>query len=148
MTFGEKGAQGARVHELEDVNAILDVFQKHGHIEVRTFFVPFFAFSSPISPLCILGLFKARANNNLHRWTQLGPILLELLRNSSERLLSSLPEHSCHSTSVYLDWLAETRSDCRDETLPRGPYQAYSGSKYLILLPWIRNRTHIAPLHV
>jgi len=36
MTFGEKGTQGARVHEVEDVGAILDVFQKHGHDEVDT----------------------------------------------------------------------------------------------------------------
>ena len=28
-------AIGARVHELEDVKAILDIFQKHGHYEVR-----------------------------------------------------------------------------------------------------------------
>ena len=34
MTFGERGTQGARVHELDGVNAILDVFQKHGHLEV------------------------------------------------------------------------------------------------------------------
>ncbi len=58
MTFGEQGKEGlpsrhrpyradliytdtylcglgARVHELKDVNAILDGFQKHGHYEVR-----------------------------------------------------------------------------------------------------------------
>ncbi|KAM5536571.1 hypothetical protein V8D89_009666 [Ganoderma adspersum] len=34
MTFGEQGKEGARVHDLKDVNAILDVFQKHGHFEV------------------------------------------------------------------------------------------------------------------
>lgn len=34
MTFGAPGKEGARVHDLKDVNAILDVFQKHGHTEV------------------------------------------------------------------------------------------------------------------
>lgn len=34
MTFGEAGKEGARVSNLEDVAAILDVFQKHGHTEV------------------------------------------------------------------------------------------------------------------
>ena len=34
MTFGEAGKEGARVSNLEDVAAILDVFQKHGHAEV------------------------------------------------------------------------------------------------------------------
>lgn len=34
MTFGEAGKQGARVHDLKDVEAILDVFQAHGHYEV------------------------------------------------------------------------------------------------------------------
>ncbi|ETW77434.1 hypothetical protein HETIRDRAFT_37198 [Heterobasidion irregulare TC 32-1] len=36
MTFGAPGTEGARVHDLKDVEAILDVFQKHGHIEVDT----------------------------------------------------------------------------------------------------------------
>jgi len=36
MTFGERGSQGARVYDLDGVNAILDVFQKHGHVEVDT----------------------------------------------------------------------------------------------------------------
>ncbi|EJD00802.1 Aldo/keto reductase [Fomitiporia mediterranea MF3/22] len=36
MTFGEAGKEGARVHDLKDVEAILDVFQKHGHYEVDT----------------------------------------------------------------------------------------------------------------
>lgn len=35
MTFGEPGTEGSRVHDLKDVEAILDVFQKHGHDEVR-----------------------------------------------------------------------------------------------------------------
>jgi hypothetical protein len=35
MTFGEEGKDPARVHKLEDVKAILDVFQAHGHNEVR-----------------------------------------------------------------------------------------------------------------
>jgi len=36
MTFGEEGKEGARVHSLQEVEAILDVFQKHGHEEVDT----------------------------------------------------------------------------------------------------------------
>ncbi|TBU24880.1 Aldo/keto reductase [Dichomitus squalens] len=38
MTFGEEGKDGARVHDLNDVKAILDIFQKHGHYEVDTAF--------------------------------------------------------------------------------------------------------------
>ncbi|KAI0702745.1 Aldo/keto reductase [Earliella scabrosa] len=34
MTFGEPGKEGARVHDLKDVQAILDVFQAHGHYEI------------------------------------------------------------------------------------------------------------------
>ncbi|KAJ7087330.1 Aldo/keto reductase [Mycena belliarum] len=36
MTFGEEGKDGARVHDLKDVEAILDVFLKHGHRELDT----------------------------------------------------------------------------------------------------------------
>ncbi|KAI0920258.1 hypothetical protein AcW1_002052 [Taiwanofungus camphoratus] len=36
MTFGEAGKEGARVHDLKDVEAILDVFQAHGHSEIDT----------------------------------------------------------------------------------------------------------------
>ncbi|EPQ51525.1 Aldo/keto reductase [Gloeophyllum trabeum ATCC 11539] len=36
MTFGEPGRDGARVTDLEDCAAILDVFQSHGHYEVDT----------------------------------------------------------------------------------------------------------------
>ncbi|KAJ7286405.1 Aldo/keto reductase [Mycena rebaudengoi] len=36
MTFGAPGKIQARVHELKDVEAILDVFVKHGHREVDT----------------------------------------------------------------------------------------------------------------
>jgi aflatoxin B1 aldehyde reductase len=36
MTFGKPGAPGARVHTVPDVAAILDVLQKHGHVEVDT----------------------------------------------------------------------------------------------------------------
>lgn len=36
MTFGTAGAEQARVHELSDCAAILDVFQKHGHNEIDT----------------------------------------------------------------------------------------------------------------
>ena len=32
---------GARVHDLKDVEAILDVFQAHGHYEVRMCVDPF-----------------------------------------------------------------------------------------------------------
>ncbi|KAJ7087316.1 Aldo/keto reductase [Mycena belliarum] len=36
MTFGEAGTDGARVSQLKDIEAILDVFLKHGHREVDT----------------------------------------------------------------------------------------------------------------
>nr|GAT49112.1 aldo-keto reductase [Mycena chlorophos] len=36
MTFGEAGTDGARVTELKDMEAILDVFLSHGHREVDT----------------------------------------------------------------------------------------------------------------
>ncbi|KAI0669008.1 Aldo/keto reductase [Trametes maxima] len=36
MTFGEPDKEGARVHNLKDVEAILDVFQAHGHYEIDT----------------------------------------------------------------------------------------------------------------
>ncbi|KAF7440760.1 hypothetical protein PC9H_001108 [Pleurotus ostreatus] len=36
MTFGAEGQEGARVHDIKDVEAILDVFQAHGHTEVDT----------------------------------------------------------------------------------------------------------------
>ncbi|EMD32818.1 hypothetical protein CERSUDRAFT_118513 [Gelatoporia subvermispora B] len=36
MTFGESGKDGARVHDIKDVEAILDVFQAHGHYEIDT----------------------------------------------------------------------------------------------------------------
>lgn len=36
MTFGEAGKEGARVHDLKDVEKILDAFQAHGHTEVDT----------------------------------------------------------------------------------------------------------------
>ncbi|KAG6866093.1 hypothetical protein C0991_008845 [Blastosporella zonata] len=35
MTFGSEGTSGARVHDIKDVEAILDVFRSHGHTEVR-----------------------------------------------------------------------------------------------------------------
>ena len=35
MTFGELGKEGARIHDIKDVEAILDVFRSHGHTEVR-----------------------------------------------------------------------------------------------------------------
>ncbi|KAJ7684994.1 Aldo/keto reductase [Mycena polygramma] len=36
MTFGAPGKEGARVHDLKDVEAILEVFAKHGHREIDT----------------------------------------------------------------------------------------------------------------
>ncbi|KAF9548184.1 Aldo/keto reductase [Agrocybe pediades] len=36
MTFGEEGKHGARVFDLKDVQAILDVFHSHGHTEIDT----------------------------------------------------------------------------------------------------------------
>ncbi|KAG6845547.1 hypothetical protein H0H87_007791 [Tephrocybe sp. NHM501043] len=36
MTFGAPGTSGARVHDLKDVEAILDVFRSHGHTEIDT----------------------------------------------------------------------------------------------------------------
>ncbi|KIM27579.1 hypothetical protein M408DRAFT_16628 [Serendipita vermifera MAFF 305830] len=34
MTLGDKESESARTHSLEDIAAILDVFQKHGHKEI------------------------------------------------------------------------------------------------------------------
>lgn len=34
MTFGAPGKEGARVHALKDVEAILDAFLRHGHREI------------------------------------------------------------------------------------------------------------------
>lgn len=36
MTFGWQDKDGARVHDLKDVEAILEAFKKHGHTEVDT----------------------------------------------------------------------------------------------------------------
>ncbi|KAI0371014.1 Aldo/keto reductase [Pilatotrama ljubarskyi] len=36
MTFGEAGKQGASVTDIEEIRAILDIFQAHGHYEVDT----------------------------------------------------------------------------------------------------------------
>ncbi|KAF7345492.1 Aflatoxin B1 aldehyde reductase member 3 [Mycena venus] len=36
MTFGEPGVEGARVDNVQDIEAILDVFLKHGHREIDT----------------------------------------------------------------------------------------------------------------
>lgn len=38
MTFGKEFTEGARVHDLKDVEAMLDVFQAHGHSEVSSFY--------------------------------------------------------------------------------------------------------------
>ena len=37
MTFGEEGKEGARVHDSKDIEAILDIFQAHGHDEVSDY---------------------------------------------------------------------------------------------------------------
>jgi aflatoxin B1 aldehyde reductase len=34
MTFGDQGKEGARVHDIKDVEAILDAFRAHGHTEI------------------------------------------------------------------------------------------------------------------
>ncbi|CCA69499.1 related to potassium channel beta subunit protein [Serendipita indica DSM 11827] len=34
MTFGDKEAESARTHSVEEIKAILDVFQKHGHNKI------------------------------------------------------------------------------------------------------------------
>lgn len=36
MTFGKEGLEGARIYNTDDVKAVLDVFQKHGHKEVES----------------------------------------------------------------------------------------------------------------
>ncbi|KAH7318961.1 NADP-dependent oxidoreductase domain-containing protein [Rhexocercosporidium sp. MPI-PUGE-AT-0058] len=36
MTFGTKGVEATCVHTLEECSMILDVFQKHGHLEIDT----------------------------------------------------------------------------------------------------------------
>ena len=41
MTFGEPGTEGARVHDIKDVEAILDIFRSHGHTEVmKSWYLP------------------------------------------------------------------------------------------------------------
>ena len=47
MTFGDEGKEGARVYNVKDVEAILDVFQAHGHYEV-------WSHSSPSLPIMLL----------------------------------------------------------------------------------------------
>lgn len=47
MTFGEAGNETARVSTVEGVSEILDVFQRHGHVEVRTSFELFASFIPP-----------------------------------------------------------------------------------------------------
>ncbi|KAJ7330437.1 Aldo/keto reductase [Mycena albidolilacea] len=47
MTFGAEGADGARVHETKDIEAILDVFLKHGDREI------FVTSSTPRRGACI-----------------------------------------------------------------------------------------------
>lgn len=39
MTLGDKESESARTHSLEDIAAILDVFQKHGHKEASVIIV-------------------------------------------------------------------------------------------------------------
>jgi aflatoxin B1 aldehyde reductase len=38
MTFGAEGKEGARVHDVKEIEAILDIFQEHGHNEVSNIF--------------------------------------------------------------------------------------------------------------
>lgn len=35
MTFGAPGTMGSRVHDIKDVEKILNIFKSHGHTEVR-----------------------------------------------------------------------------------------------------------------
>lgn len=35
MTFGEEGKEQARVHDVKDIESILDLFKSCGHTEVR-----------------------------------------------------------------------------------------------------------------
>lgn len=39
MTFGDKDAESARTHTVEEIKAILDVFQNHGHKKVSFIFL-------------------------------------------------------------------------------------------------------------
>lgn len=41
MTFGEAGRLAVRVTDLKDVEAILEVFVKHGHTEVSPTFLSY-----------------------------------------------------------------------------------------------------------
>ncbi|KAH7916003.1 Aldo/keto reductase [Hygrophoropsis aurantiaca] len=34
MTFGAPGTEGARIHDIQEVEAVLDIFQSHGHNEI------------------------------------------------------------------------------------------------------------------
>jgi aflatoxin B1 aldehyde reductase len=36
MTFGRKGVEQARVHDLEDAGKMLELFKSHGHVEIDT----------------------------------------------------------------------------------------------------------------
>lgn len=45
MTFGAPGKMGSRVHDIKDIEAILDVFRSHGHTEVRSIFFISHSFS-------------------------------------------------------------------------------------------------------
>lgn len=36
MTFGQEGKEQSRVHSLDECQKILDVFKKHGHVELDT----------------------------------------------------------------------------------------------------------------
>jgi aflatoxin B1 aldehyde reductase len=39
MTFGEEGQEGARVYDVKEIEAILDIFQAHGHDEVSNMYI-------------------------------------------------------------------------------------------------------------
>jgi hypothetical protein len=85
MTFGEEGKEQARVHKLEDVNAILDVFQAHGHDEVC------FALIIVLLPLQLyfhynIPTFINLAHYNNLRLTPLAGMVQERVKNILGRL--------------------------------------------------------------
>lgn len=55
MTFGDPNTEGARTHSLEEIGAILDVFQRHGHKEVSPVFTDnsLLTFTRSTLPECI-----------------------------------------------------------------------------------------------
>ena len=72
MTFGEAGKEGARVHDIKDVEKILDVFQAHGHNEVWQSLV-----SSSLGGISLILQFT--------RWTLPGFIVVGPVKSTLER---------------------------------------------------------------